>query len=180
MGKHCYIIHIDELSMPHRPQVEPVETDREVWVERAPPDDELEEWAQLFGEVEDVYRLPSRRPDTLGERGYVLFKEHEAARKCIEAGIALWSESERALAWQGAGRHTAKWKHTYPESIVARILGSKGARINELRESCGFRNLFVRGESLSRESISKRLHFIAEGGKEHGSLRLLRDELEIM
>lgn len=172
-------IYIDELDMPSRPQVEPSATDREVWVDPLPDDGEVEEWLQAFGEVDEVARLCGPEQDELGEKGYVLFKEHEAAKKCVEMQAGTWSESERALASQVSFRRCAV--RTYPESVVSAFLGKKGEDINKLRKECGIYKLVLKGQDLSPNSskkptqeimpgesdaISQRLHFYAEGSTE--------------
>merc|ERR1712164_113365 len=36
----------------------------------------------------------------LSTAGYVLFKDHQSAVRCVESGLGCWSESERVMGWQ--------------------------------------------------------------------------------
>lgn len=182
-------IYIDELSMPERPEVEPSPTDREVWVDPLPDEHEVSDWLKAFGEVEEVARVPGPEKDVPGEKGYVQFKDHEAAKACVDMRAGSWSESERSLASQISVRRSVV--RTYPESIVSAFLGKKGEDINKLRKDCGIWKLAVKGQDLARdpskkgavdgdpsdgEAVGNRLHFYAEGTPE--SLDRLRPELE--
>lgn len=177
MSKWSIVIHIDELKMPKRPNVEPVHRDREVWVHRTPPHDEVEEWNSIFGEVEDVFRIPCMQSDTPDESGYVRFKEHDGAKECVAAGLGIWSESERALSWQGEARWSKKMAHTYPESIVSWFLKKDREHLKEVKQSSGVFTLKICGESVMDSPISNRLHFVAEGGRK-ADREKLREELE--
>lgn len=172
-------VHIDELDMPRRPEIDPVDTDREVWVDPLPDEGELTEWLSTFGEVDDVYRVPDPQAGMPGDKGYIKFKEHVAAKKCVEMGTGRWSESERALTSQASYAHgSGAAKSTYPDSVVARILGKGGEGITALRKACGAHRLSLRGKDLGDESISQRLHFVVEGTEE--ALGKAESELEGM
>eukprot|EP00927_Polykrikos_kofoidii_P085517 TRINITY_DN9327_c0_g2_i1.p1 TRINITY_DN9327_c0_g2~~TRINITY_DN9327_c0_g2_i1.p1 ORF type:complete len:1212 (+),score=176.85 TRINITY_DN9327_c0_g2_i1:44-3679(+) len=187
-------IHIDELSMPRRPVVDPLPADREVFVDPFPDDDDLADWLSAFGEVEETYRIPDQSTGDLGDRGYVLFKEHEAASRCVDSGSATWSESERTLASQRSrqgGRGSV-----YPDSIIARILGPRGEHINGLKSSICAHMLAIRGDGLGNtdQLMSTRVHFVCKGSpsalsqlqpaleralaKVHDELRLKLDDPE--
>mmetsp|Transcript_36099 Transcript_36099/g.90830 ORF Transcript_36099/g.90830 Transcript_36099/m.90830 type:complete len:740 (-) Transcript_36099:110-2329(-) len=184
-------IFIDELEMPNRPDVKASPTDREVWVDPLPDEEELEEWLKAFGEVEEVGRVPNSEPGLPGEKGYVLFKDHETAKNCVDTRAGSWSESERSLSSQMSVRRSTV--RTYPESIVSAFLGKKGEDINKLRKECGVWKLAVQGADLApdpsrvnkvpeadagpnAEIIKQRLHFYAEGTPE--SIERLKPELE--
>mmetsp|Transcript_27970 Transcript_27970/g.92932 ORF Transcript_27970/g.92932 Transcript_27970/m.92932 type:complete len:879 (-) Transcript_27970:68-2704(-) len=169
------VVHIDEVEMPRRPQLaEPVWTDREVWVLRTPDDEEMEEWHSVFGEVEEVYRLPAIEGKEPEEKGYVLFKDHHGAKVCVEAGIGTWSESERGLSWQYS-RLTGKAVHAYPEPMLVFWLNNHAENIVEARLATGIRTLRLHGEGIGERSVSSRLHFVAEGTDDQ--LARLREEL---
>jgi len=162
LPKWSWYIHIDELNMPERPDLEPVSTDREVWVPTTPSSEEFEDWKQSFGTIAEVFRVPSTKSDN--EKGYVLFETHEAAKACVDLGVGVWSESERALAWQG--RNSAKGPRTYPTSIVSWFLRNNGEHIRDVANKCGILHLKLSGdESLGDANVSKRLHFVVEGGR---------------
>merc|ERR1740121_1644924 len=100
-----------------------------------------------------------------GERGDVRFKEHDVAKRCVQFGSGAWSESERVLASQTSFRQSVdnRTPCTYPDSIIARILGKKGEHITEMRKRSGAQKLNLRGKDLGEDSTSQRLHFVLEG-----------------
>eukprot|EP00927_Polykrikos_kofoidii_P016323 TRINITY_DN1735_c0_g1_i1.p1 TRINITY_DN1735_c0_g1~~TRINITY_DN1735_c0_g1_i1.p1 ORF type:complete len:624 (+),score=107.20 TRINITY_DN1735_c0_g1_i1:130-1872(+) len=166
-------LFIDELDMPDRPDVEPSPTDREVWVDPLPDEDELADWLKAFGDVEEVYRLPDQETGKPTEKGYVQFKKHDGAKKCVDSGAGRWSESERALSSQTSyRRYTIR---CYPENMVSSFLGKKGEDIGNLRRACGVRKLVLKGADLATGRKPEegpdgpeptRLHFWAEGFEE--------------
>ena len=91
-----HIIHIDELKMPNRPDVEPAPTDVELFVDPLPDEDLMDTCLNAFGSTEDIYVLPIPGP----RKGYVKFRDHGAAIRAVEAGFGSWSESERVLSSQ--------------------------------------------------------------------------------
>jgi len=159
-------LHVDELAMPGRPALEPAPTDSEVWVDPLPEEDKLQEWLSVFGEVEDVFRVPDHETGMPGDRGYVKFKDHASAGKCIAAGAGTWSESERTLSSQLA-RHGGR-SSAYPESIVGKILGCRGETISAVKDEIGASLLSLRGEGLgdNEKMVSKRVHFVCKGSSE--------------
>jgi len=177
--KQGMVIHIDELRMVQRPNCNPGPNDREIWVARTPDEEELQEWNSSFGEVEEVFRLPSTEDDVIKEKGYVRFRNHAAAKACIEAGIGEWSESERALSWQGLKRNMNKGAHAYPENIVGWLLQNGGAHMKEVADKCGVMRIALCGASLRGSEESKRLHFVAEGLSKETSITEVRAELEL-
>ena len=91
-----HIIHIDELKMPNRPDVEPAPTDVELFVDPLPDEDLMDTCLNAFGPTEDIYVLPIPGP----RKGYVKFREHGDAVCAVEAAFGTWSESERVLSSQ--------------------------------------------------------------------------------
>ena len=91
-----HVIHIDELRMPNRPDVEPAPTDVELFVDPLPDEDLMDTCLNAFGSTEDIYVLPIPGP----RKGYVKFRDHGAACRAVEAGFGSWSESERVLSSQ--------------------------------------------------------------------------------
>eukprot|EP00927_Polykrikos_kofoidii_P085516 TRINITY_DN9327_c0_g1_i1.p1 TRINITY_DN9327_c0_g1~~TRINITY_DN9327_c0_g1_i1.p1 ORF type:complete len:1302 (+),score=142.95 TRINITY_DN9327_c0_g1_i1:73-3978(+) len=164
--KQTVAIHIDELSMPQRPVVEPLACDREVFVDPLPDEDDLANWLSAFGEVEETYRITDQSTGQPGDRGYVKFKDHVAALHCVDSGSASWSESERTLSSQRSrqgGRGSV-----YPDSVIARILGPRGEFINGLKSEISASMLAIRGDGLGNQdqSMSTRVHFVCKGSPE--------------
>jgi len=159
-------LHIDELAMPVRPKLEPINTDVEVWVDPLPDDAELKEWLGSFGEEEEVFRVPDPETQEPGDRGYVKFKEHEAAVRCVQSGSGTWSESERTITSQA--RNNQRRHSAYPESMVALILGPKGDTIRAIKDELGASMLALRGEGLGENDrmSSQRVHFVCKGSSE--------------
>ena len=89
-----HIIHIDELKMPNRPDVEPAPTDTEIFADL--PEEDLmaarkgespcmaaeETCLNAFGSTDEIYVLP-----TGPRRGYVKFRDHRAAEMAVEVGF---------------------------------------------------------------------------------------------
>ena len=57
VDEKAFVVHIDELDMPERPNAKPVAKDREVFVIHSPGD--IDDWTHGFGEVEEICRIPS-------------------------------------------------------------------------------------------------------------------------
>jgi len=150
---HTLTIHIDELAMPERPEREEA-TDVEVWADPLPQDTDLADLAK-FGAVEEVFRVPDLVTGKPGDRGYVRFKEHGAAVKCIASGVGCWSESERLS------------RSNYP--VVSNILGPNGDALKIIRDEIGAETLLLRGRDLGGcvdGLSSSRVHFICEGSED--------------
>lgn len=162
------IIHIDELDLPRRPQIEPAATDREVFVDPMPEEEHLSSCLAAFGDVDEVFILSEHHSDRAGRRGYVKFTDHAAAVRCVRAEFGTWSESERTLSSQRSHRQPGvNVGAAYPDSVVARLVGARGAEIQRLQDECGASWLHLRGEDLGRSDhrfpASSRVHFVAEG-----------------
>ncbi|CAK0812995.1 unnamed protein product [Prorocentrum cordatum] len=83
------IIHLDELRVQRRAQVPPAATDREVWVDPLPEEIDMDDWREVYGTVEEVYRVPDPRTGAPGDQGYILFEAHESAARCVESGTGV-------------------------------------------------------------------------------------------
>jgi len=81
--------------------------------------------------------------------------------RCVEAGIGVWSESERALAGiNGPYRGM---------TVVGHLLGKRGEMIRAMCAELGAKSLQLRGAGISsnfRKYTSQRLHFVCEGSEE--------------
>lgn len=97
-----------------------------------------------FGSTDEIYVLP-----TGPRRGYVKFRDHRAAEMAVEAGFGGWSESERVLSSQRSKKNDGTVA-TYPDSIIARLVGSRGDGIKKLQEESGAapRRIFVLKKGL--------------------------------
>jgi len=180
MSMWSTIVHIDELRMSDRPNVEAAEKDREVWVPQAPrTSEEMMEWSSTFGEIEKVFpiTLPALLADSSENKGYVLFRSHASAKQCVYAGIGTWSESERAMSWEGLGQPLRKKMHTYPISIVSTFNQNGAECMKDIANRCGIASLTMCGENVSESPASKQLHFVAEGGS-NACMKTLLVELE--
>lgn len=175
-----HVIHIDELDMPTRLQPEPAATGCEVFADPMPDAEEMDSCIAAFGEAEEIYHIPDPNIGRAGTRGYIRFRDHGAAKRCVAAGFAVWSESERTLSSQ----RTTKAKgeatvNTYSENIVARILGTSGNSLKKIQEDTGVVFLHLRGGDLGsgdhKQISSQRLHFVAEG--DDASISRLREAL---
>jgi RNA recognition motif-containing protein len=51
-----------------------------------PDEESLKEFLEAFGEADDVFRIPDISTGEPGDRGYVRFKEHDSAVRCVEKG----------------------------------------------------------------------------------------------
>lgn len=155
-------VYLDELDMPSRPTVEPALTDREVFVDPLPDEEEVKHWLAAFGEAEDVFRIPDHPTGKPGHRGYVRFEEHAAARECVKAGAGEWSESERAISSHSS--HPGNAMSVYPDSIISRFLGNGGEEIKSLQKACGATCVSLHGveESDSEGTASRHAHFLSE------------------
>jgi len=138
---------LDELEVADKFVTEPCKHDREVWVDPLPDDRDIKDWLAAFGEIEEVFRLKDQTTGFPTHRGYIRFKEHSAAKSCVEAEAAVWSESERALKWQ-ANRD----RNCYPVSIIAefKAVGKDGLTGGS-------------GCVAARMECSKLLHFVCKG-----------------
>jgi len=168
-------LYLDELAMPKRPELPPAPTDREVFVDPLPGEDgseELKEWLQTFGEVEEVHRLPGQ------DRGYLLFREPESAARCVSASAGSWSESERATTGQRISGQKKKTLCAYPDSLVYHLIGKEGAHLKEITAKAGVKHVhvFVGSAAPSKDAETSHVRFVARGTPDQ--LDMLRSELE--
>jgi len=160
------VFHIDELEMPKRPEVQPAASDREVYVDPMPDKEFLDSCLNAFGDVEGVFHITDSSAGGKYKRGYVRFKEHAAAKRCVEAEFGTWSESERVLASAKCRRPDSSVS-AYPDNVIALFVGHGGGDIRKLEQECRVSRLHLRGPDAVR--LDKRfpplqnVHFVAEG-----------------
>lgn len=169
-----FMVHIDELAMPKRPQVLPSRGDREVFMDPLPNEPgskELDEFLKAFGEYEDVYQIPKQ------ERGYVLFKQHREAANCVESFAGQWSESERCANRKRSRDKSQRGQSAYPENIILHIRGREGSNVKKLMDSTGVKQLrILDGFKANDTSPSGRLCFAGKGTP--AQVTQLKTELE--
>mmetsp|Transcript_94143 Transcript_94143/g.210457 ORF Transcript_94143/g.210457 Transcript_94143/m.210457 type:complete len:906 (-) Transcript_94143:158-2875(-) len=187
-------IFIDQLPMTRRPPeaiAEPGAEDRELFVQNLPLQDmnrqQLQEYFEGFGEVEDLHLIRNTFTGEPRNEGYVRFRHHRDAKRCIEALTPTnpqeadpsdltgsWSESERALQRKA---------NCYRFNLVAELVGADGSGLENLKKEAKLKGLWVLAETLQQKDRStppswgRQLHFMARCTDEaHG--RLFRQLLE--
>eukprot|EP00931_Biecheleriopsis_adriatica_P101542 TRINITY_DN76659_c0_g1_i1.p1 TRINITY_DN76659_c0_g1~~TRINITY_DN76659_c0_g1_i1.p1 ORF type:complete len:867 (+),score=206.10 TRINITY_DN76659_c0_g1_i1:70-2601(+) len=185
-------IYIDQLSLSRRPpDVGPGGEDRELYVRNLPLHDmsrqQLQEYFEGFGEVADLHLILDTFSLEPISEGYVRFKDHKDAQRCIEALTPTdpeeadptdlagsWSESERALQ---------RKNNCYRFNLVAEMVGADGSGLEKLKTKAKLKDLWLLGESLQLKdrtaprACAKQLHFVGRCSEEQHA-RLFRDCLE--
>eukprot|EP00746_Dinoflagellata_sp_MGD_P147996 gnl/MRDRNA2_/MRDRNA2_80279_c0_seq1.p1 gnl/MRDRNA2_/MRDRNA2_80279_c0~~gnl/MRDRNA2_/MRDRNA2_80279_c0_seq1.p1 ORF type:complete len:651 (+),score=118.72 gnl/MRDRNA2_/MRDRNA2_80279_c0_seq1:274-1953(+) len=185
----CFMgrVFLDEVATPQQLKTDPGRDDRELFVKNLPlqdmDGDELHQYFEGYGEIEDLQLLGSCPKGSMGE-GYVRFAHHDDAVRCIaEIGTGaesddvcgVWSESERAL--QGG-------KNCYRFNIIADLVGKDGSGLHKLRAACDLRNLWLVAEELKQrdstapEPQGKQLQFVARY-TDPAQLSKLREQLRV-
>jgi len=183
---------IDQLHLSHRPTSNPGPEDRELFVKNLPLQDmnrqQLQDYFEGFGQVEDLHLIsdPFTNEDT--SEGYVRFRLHSDAARCIEALspaqggpdadtselCGQWSESERALQRKSS---------CYAFSLIVDLVGADGENLKSLKEECKVKDLWVMAESLTQKDreapapSGKQLHVVARCS-DQSQVQLLRQCLE--
>lgn len=173
-----FVIFMDEIPMPRRPEVETPDVDREVFLDPFPGEagsDNLNDFLFAFGEHEEVFQIPGQ------ERGYVLFKEHEDAKKVVESFAGVWSESERIKNAKGhsvhnKGKKVKERKVAYPTCLTELLIGD-GSALREMAAACGFKKLNLIGDKwYGNKSVPERVQFL--GTATPAKVEVLRTMLE--
>ena len=112
--------------MLHRPKLDPSPLDCEVWVDPMPEENIARERFSVYGELVGLYHLPHMTTKSNLDKGYIKFCEHSAAARCVKAGRAMWSESERVLS--SSSRTSGR------PSAYSIFLWSGGSRVRELTD----------------------------------------------
>jgi len=190
-GDYLVSIFIDQLPLAKRPIAGPGPEDRELFVRNLPLQDmnhaQLQEYFEGFGEVQDLYLIRDGCTNEPTSEGYVRFKQHGDAVRCIEALtpeqdgeaeptdlVGQWSESERMLQRKG---------NCYRFNLVSEIVGAEGAGLARMKSDAKLKCLWVLGESLQQKdkyappALAKQLHFVARCN-EDSNVPLFRERLE--
>jgi len=181
---------IDQLLMNRRPtEAGPSPEDRELFVKNLPLQDmnrqQLQEYFEGFGEVEDLYLIRDTFTGEPTQEGYVRFKQHANALRCIEALTpeneaessdltGWWSESERVLQ-----RKT----NCYRFNLISELVGEKGMGIESMKAEAKLEGLWLLAESLQQRDphapprLGRQLHFLGRCTEE-AHVKLFQEILE--
>ncbi|CAK0861848.1 unnamed protein product, partial [Prorocentrum cordatum] len=191
-GSFLSSFFVDQLPMSRRPtEPLPGPDDAELYVKNLPLQDmdrqQLVEYFEGFGEVEDLLLIRDHFTAEPTGEGYVRFKNHRDAQRCIEALTpgdgdevdpmdltGRWSESERALQ---------KKANCYRFNVVAELVGADGSGLDRLKKEAKLKSFWVLAECLTQKDRlapapdGRQLHFAARCPDE-ASARAFRDLLE--
>lgn len=169
-------IFVDQLAMGQRPDLAPKPADRELFVRNLPLQDmsqqQLQEYFEGFGEVEDLYLIRDTVTLEPMNEGYVRFRQHADAVRCIEALtpedgemeadasdlVGTWSESERVLQRKASCYHF---------NLLAELIASDGSGLEHIKEDAAIRCVWVLADSLKQRDLQspppngRQLHFVA-------------------
>mmetsp|Transcript_11248 Transcript_11248/g.39888 ORF Transcript_11248/g.39888 Transcript_11248/m.39888 type:complete len:884 (+) Transcript_11248:92-2743(+) len=183
---------IDQLPMHRRPlESEPGPEDRELFVQNLPLADmnpqQLQEYFEGFGEVEDLHLIKATFTEELTGEGYVRFKNHRDAVRCIEALtpsspqdadpsdlMGSWSESERILQRKG---------NCYRFNLITELVGMDGSGLAKLKQEAKLKGVWVLSESLQQKDraspplAARQLQFVGKVTEE-ANVKLFREQLE--
>lgn len=166
---------IDQLPMNRRPlEAAAGPEDRELFVKNLPLQDmnpqQLQEYFEGFGEVEDLHLITDVFTGEPNGEGYVRFKSHDNALRCIEALPAeaeaeeskdltgWWSESERALQ---------RKSNCYRFNLICELVGKNGTALERLQSEAHVKGLWMLAESLQQKDryavprSGRQLHVVA-------------------
>jgi len=189
-GSFHMSVFIDQLIMNRRPaDVGPGPEDCELFVRNLPLQDmkrqQLQEYFEGFGEVEDLHLIKDTFTNEPNGEGYVRFRQHRDAKRCIEALTpeneaeptdlaGCWSESERALQRKA---------NCYKFNLVAELVGADGSGLERLKTEAKLKGLWVLAESLQQRDRTapppsgRQLHFVGRCFEE-SHVQLFRELLE--
>jgi len=183
---------VDQLGNAKRPlDDQPGAEDRELYVQSLPLQDmnaqQLREYFEGFGEVEDMHLIKEASTDADTNDGYIRFKNHRDAARCIEALTPTnpqeadptdlsgsWSESERVLQ---------KKANCYRFSLLPELVGMDGSGLERLKEESKAQSIWVLAESLEQKdkhappSVSRQVQIVGRVADESGA-KLFRECLQ--
>jgi len=182
---------IDQLAMNRRPlEAAPSPEDRELFVRNLPLQDmnrqQLQEYFEGFGEVEDLHLINDVFTGEPNGEGYVRFKSHDNAQRCIEALTpeneeddskdlrGWWSESERVLQ---------RKSNCYRFNLITELVGANGIGLEKLVKEAKIQGMWVLADSLQQKDrhapprSGRQIHFTARCTEEAQAIQF-RELLE--
>jgi len=190
-GNFHVCIFIDQLALSRRPlEASPGPEDRELYVRNLPLHDmsrqQLQEYFEGFGEVDDLYLILDTSMEQTNE-GYVRFKDHRDALRCIEALTPTDPEeadpTDLAGSWSESERVLQRKNNCYRFNLVAELVGADGSGLERLKAEANLKGLWILGETLQLKdrtaptASGRQLHFVGRCTEEV-NVRLFRDLLE--
>ena len=185
-------IFIDQLALNRRPlEASPGPEDRELYVRNLPLHDmsrqQLQEYFQGFGEVDDLHLILDTLSLEQTNEGYVRFKDHRDALRCIEALTPSDPEeadpTDLAGSWSESERVLQRKNNCYRFNLVAELVGADGSGLEKLKAEANLKGLWILGETLQLKdrtaprAAGRQLHFVGRCTEE-ANVRLFRDLLE--
>lgn len=191
-GSFQVSIFVDQLALSRRPsEVAPGPEDRELYVRNLPLHDmtrqQLQEYFEGFGEVDVLHLISDPFAVEPLNEGYVRFKHHRDALRCIEALTpadpeeadptdlaGTWSESERVLQ---------RKNNCYRFNLVSELVGADGSGLEKMKAEARLKGLWILGDSLqlkdrtAPQASGRQLHFVGRCSEE-ADVRFFRDVLE--
>lgn len=167
-------LFIDQLAMHRRPlEAASSPEDRELFVKNLPLQDmnrqQIQEYFEGFGEVEDLYLINDIFSGAPNGEGYVRFKSHDTAVRCMDALTpeneaesteltGWWSESERVLQ---------RKSNCYRFNLIAELAGKDGVGIQRWKSDGSLKEAWMLAETLQQKDrhapprSARQLHFVA-------------------
>jgi len=167
-----FVLHLDELAMPSRPEAEPRLDDRELFLTELPRTSRTEEsataWAAGFGDVEEVFLLrdPALKPTG---KAYVRFRSCAEASRALRAICATAADGAQQASWSESERALRGPRGAYGLAVLRRLAGEGGARLGEIREATGLASLVLQtteepvpADAKASASSAGRVHFVMQ------------------
>jgi len=167
-----WVLFLDELPMPKRPDASPTARDRELFMTGLPStidsEDELRDWLRDWlgtGEqrIQAAHFLRDRTWGSTNGKAYVTFGDHEMAAAFLEqdgGATSSWSEAERA---------NQRSKSAYGIDIHAAFTEQDGSIVQSIKTQCGVQDLWALSGTQRPPSgpevpvqTAQQLHFVAE------------------
>jgi len=183
-------IFVDQLAMSRRPtETGPTSEDKELFVRNLPLQDmnrqQLQEYFEGFGEVEDLYLVRDPFTDEPIGEGYVRFTLHRDAKRCLEALtpdgeaeatdlVGSWSDSERILQ---------RKLNCYRFNLISELVGKDGGGLERLKADGKLKGLWFLADSLQQRDkhapklLGKQVHLVGRFTDET-HIKLLHELLE--
>lgn len=191
-GSFLVGLYVDQLSLSRRPsEVSPRPEDRELFVRNLPLQDmnrqQLQEYFEGFGEVEELHLLKDPFTGEPISEGYVRFKCHKDAVRCIEALMptdqAEFDPSDLAGTWSESERILQRKDNCYQFNLLSELVGSNGSHLEQLTEEAKLEGLWLLAEPLQQKdgqappTSGRQFQFIGRCSQE-SQIAVFREMLE--